>query len=371
MTNKQGYPVSKYVLKKATIFTLLGVIPIAICGTLLPSTIISILGIYLPITTLILIALADIAHMEIEIREKEHTISNLKSQLSIVQNELEVLKHLSITEQEYKKRHEMFKEIVGKINGSKTPEEVLDKLSEFVLKNFSGIKGFSILIKGKRALSPAPLLRKGDTSPPQIKLEIPGRENMFFVHIGYLPGYMYKHEIEDILELFSIALKKWEDLKGSITDHLTGAYNRQFLELIKEYLEDINSQYTLLMIDLDGFKEVNDTLGHDKGDEVLKNTVKRIERSLRGDDILIRYGGDEFIVIIPGTTMENGLRVAERIRLSIRNNLISASIGAVHKEKGKRADFSRLLKLADALMYLAKREKDKVVGGKWEEKSPH
>ena len=97
MTNKQGCPVSKYVLKKATIFTLLGVIPIAICGTLLPSTIISILGIYPPITTLILIALADIAHMEIEIREKEHTISNLKSQLSIVQNELEVLKHLSIT----------------------------------------------------------------------------------------------------------------------------------------------------------------------------------------------------------------------------------------------------------------------------------
>ena len=76
-------------------------------------------------------------------------------------------------------------------------------------------------------------------------------------------------------------------------------------------------------------------------------------------------------MIIPNTTMENGLRVAERIRLSIRNNLVSASIGAVHKEKGKRAELSRLLKLADALMYLAKREKDKVVGGKWEEKSSH
>ena len=67
--------------------------------------------------------------------------------------------------------------------------------------------------------------------------------------------------------------------------------------------------------------------------------------------------------------MENGLRVAERIRLSIRNNLISASIGAVFKKRGVKATLDKLIKLADALMYIAKKEKDKVVGGKWEGKS--
>ncbi|UZN22599.1 diguanylate cyclase [bacterium 3DAC] len=358
------------VAKAAILSALLAVIPIAFVAYQTGSAILSIIFVYLPIMAILTLLYKSIEYLLTLIDEKNATIDSMRSQISILNNELDVLKHVAQSKQLYEKRHSIFKEFVKELGNTTTPEDIIHILEEFLHRHFQGVKGFSILIRGKQALSPAPLIRKGDTSPPQIKLEIPGRDNIFYVHIGYIPGYVYSHEIEDILELFSLALKKWEDLKGSITDPLTGAYNRQFLELIRDYIEDENSQYTLLMIDLDGFKKVNDSMGHEKGDEILKNTVQKIQNSLRGNDILIRYGGDEFVVIASDTTMENGLRVAERIRLSVRNNLISASIGAVFKRRGVKAKLEKIIKLADALMYIAKKEKDKVVGGKWEGSFP-
>jgi len=360
----------KKVLTLALVSTALIIITIASLGYYSGSIIYTILLGYLPTVMALTLLISEIYHLYHDKQNAKSLIEDLKFQLYTLEHELDTLKKLSENEKVYEKRHALLKKFVNMVNKAQTPEEVIEILSSFISKNYTSIKGFSILIKSKQAMSPAPLIRKGDTSPPQIKLDIPGRENIFFVHVGYLPGHTYTHEIEDILEIFRIALKKWEDLKGSITDPLTGAYNRQFLSLIKDYLEDENSEYTLLMIDLDGFKEVNDTLGHDKGDEILKSTVKKIESSLRENDILIRYGGDEFLVVIISPSMENGLRVAERIRLSIRNNLISASIGAVYKKKGIPAPLEKLLKLADALMYIAKKEKDKVVGGKWEGTPP-
>jgi len=356
------------VAKGVFLSAILAIVPIAFVAYKTGSTTLSIIFVYLPIIVILASLYKTIEYLLDMIDERNTTIDSMRSQMSILNNELDVLKHVAKSEHLYEKRHSIFKKFVKELGKATTPEDVIHTLETFLHKHFEGVKGFSILIRGKQALSPAPLIRKGDTSPPQIKLEIPGRENIFYVHIGYVPGYVYSHEIEDILELFSLALKKWEDLKGSITDPLTGAYNRQFLELIRDYIEDKDSQYTLLMIDLDGFKKVNDTMGHEKGDEILKNTVKKIQSSLRGNDILIRYGGDEFVVIVSDTSMENGLRVAERIRLSVRNNLISTSIGAVYKRKGAEANLEKIIKLADALMYIAKKDKDKVVGGKWEGK---
>ncbi len=360
--------VPKWIFLSVGLAGMLLTIPIVFFAYLSSNVITTFVFAYLPIIIGLYTLITVINKLLNENQQLNSTIDSIRSQISILSTELETLKHFKGTDQIYEKRHTLFKEFIKSIGISQTPEEVLQTLSSFIEENFEAIKGFSVLIRGKNAITPAPLIRKGDTSPPQVKLEVPGRENIFYVHIGYIPGYVYSHELEDLMEIFNIALKKWEDLKGSITDPLTGAYNRQFLDIIKSYLESSSSEYTLLMIDLDGFKQVNDTMGHEKGDEILKNTVKRIESSLRGNDILIRYGGDEFIAIINDTTMENGLRVAERIRLSIRNNLISASIGAVYKRKGISANLEKLIKLADALMYIAKKEKDKVVGGKWEAK---
>ena len=362
---KQIYP--KKVWINTTIASLLTIIPVAFVAYKLMSTQQTIVFVYLPIVISLYLLLSLLQKLTDQLQEREKQIQDLDNKIQSLEEELHMLKQLKKHEIRTHNRQQIFKEFIKELNAVQTPTEIFNIIEKHLKNYFPGIKGFSILIKSKaQNISPTPLIRVGNTSPPQIKAEIPGRDTIFYINIGYIPENIYKQDLEDTLEMFNIALKRWEDLKGSITDPLTGAYNRQFLSLIKDYLESPLSQYTLLLIDLDGFKEVNDTLGHNRGDEILINTVKKIQQSLRGEDILIRYGGDEFIVIINDTTMENGLRVAERIRLSIRNNLISASIGAVFKKRGIKATLGKLIKLADALMYIAKKEKDKVVGGKWE-----
>jgi len=367
---EEKQPYIKKVWINPIIASLLSIIPVAFVAYKTMSIQQTIIFVYLPIVISLYLLLSQLQKLIDQLQEKENQLRNLNNKVQSLEEELHMLNQLKKHEIRTHNRQKIFKEFVKELNAVQTPTEIFHIIEKNLKKHFPGIKGFSIFVKSKtQNIAPAPLIRVGNTAPPQIKAEIPGRDTIFYVNIGYIPENVYKQDLEDTLEMFNIALKRWEDLKGSITDPLTGAYNRQILSLIKDYLESPLSQYTLLLIDLDGFKEVNDTLGHNKGDEILINTVKKIQQSLRGEDILIRYGGDEFIVIINDTTMENGLRVAERIRLSIRNNLISASIGAVFKKRGIKATLDKLIKLADALMYIAKKEKDKVVGGKWEGKS--
>lgn len=368
--NKEKWNFLKKIWINAILASSLPIVPIAFVSYKTMSTQQTVIFVYLPIVISLYLLLSQLQKLIGRLQEKENQLQDLNNKVQSLEEELHMLKQLKKHEIRTYNRQKIFKEFVKELNTAQTPTEIFNIIEKNIKNYFPGIKGFSIFIKSKtQNISPTPLIRVGNTAPPQIKAEIPGRDTIFYVNIGYIPENIYKQDLEDTLEMFNIALKRWEDLKGSITDPLTGAYNRQFLSLIKDYLESPLSQYTLLLIDLDGFKEVNDTLGHNKGDEILINTVKKIQQSLRGEDILIRYGGDEFIVIINDTTMENGLRVAERIRLSIRNNLISASIGAVFKKRGVKAILDKLIKLADALMYIAKKEKDKVVGGKWEGKS--
>jgi diguanylate cyclase (GGDEF)-like protein len=105
---------------------------------------------------------------------------------------------------------------------------------------------------------------------------------------------------------------------ASATDHLTGAYNRRFFELrLNEEIQRADrfgQPLSVAMLDVDGFKELNDQFGHDCGDQTLKGIADTIRGQLRSVDILARYGGDEFVVLLPGTGAEGALRTAERIR---------------------------------------------------------
>ena len=113
------------------------------------------------------------------------------------------------------------------------------------------------------------------------------------------------------------------------TDGLTGLINRRhFFELAaREFSISIRYQrpLTFLMFDVDDFKQVNDTLGHAAGDKLLAEVAKTAAAHVRASDVIARYGGDEFIILMPQTTALQALPVAERIR---------ASVAAIHSETG-------------------------------------
>ncbi|MCS4503364.1 hypothetical protein KBTX_03959 [wastewater metagenome] len=142
-------------------------------------------------------------------------------------------------------------------------------------------------------------------------------------------------------------------------DHLTGAHNRRSLELLVEHeLQNArrhNHPLTLLMVDLDDFKTVNDKQGHTAGDERLRQVTTTLRSHLRQVDLLGRYGGDEFIVALPGTDTGDAGHVAERIRNAVERECgVTVSIGVTGSSKAD-SRLHDLTERADESLLQAKR----------------
>jgi diguanylate cyclase (GGDEF)-like protein len=156
-----------------------------------------------------------------------------------------------------------------------------------------------------------------------------------------------------------------ETRRQATTDELTGLANRRFLyERLSEDLGEANAQgrpLTLLVADLDGFKELNDTLGHQAGDLLLKQLGPRVLDVLRAGDTLARLGGDEFAVLLPGLDAKDAVAVVERVQAAIDEPFtirgltihIEASIGIASFPE-HAADAEALVQRADVAMYQAK-----------------
>ena len=198
---------------------------------------------------------------------------------------------------------------------------------------------------------------------------------IYFVLIGELYGY--------ILSLFSLILlgvlyyasySSYRLLEKSnyqaSHDHLTGLYNRRhFISYLEQKVKNINySRHFsfMMLIDLDHFKTINDSLGHDVGDKLLKVAASRLENHIGRDQIVARLGGDEFVVVSQefetrGETLEDAVRLANTLLTALKEPYIidlhhlyiSASIGVEIVEKGS-SSANRLIKEADIAMYEVK-----------------
>ncbi|MCH3963463.1 MAG: sensor domain-containing diguanylate cyclase [Clostridium sp.] len=159
----------------------------------------------------------------------------------------------------------------------------------------------------------------------------------------------FSQDMRDFMEKMRNLIESYLKLLHlSITDQLTGLYTRTYFN-IKAYKEikrtTLNkTAITILLVDIDHFKKINDTFGHPIGDEVLKNFSRIMISSLRNTDIIFRFGGDEFIILMPDTVIKDAVLEAENLRLKVENSQvcpnikISISIGAVERIRGESLD---------------------------------
>ncbi len=171
-----------------------------------------------------------------------------------------------------------------------------------------------------------------------------------------------------ILELQSQLLAAQEALREQAThDHLTGVWNRAgILDILQRECARAartGSSLSVVMADLDHFKRINDTLGHMVGDEVLRCVAKRMLASVRSYDSIGRYGGEEFVMVLPDSDSSSAHQQAERIRQEISHTpieipgdhlTVTLSLGVASSGGARHDDFQSLLRAADSALYRAK-----------------
>ena len=184
-------------------------------------------------------------------------------------------------------------------------------------------------------------------------------------------GRQFENKLEDYSTGITDLSRQLEQTKkAAMVDPTTGIGNRRRFEeslaKILTHLEDFNGKVSVLLADVDKFKAVNDTLGHNVGDQVLRLVANSFVTSLKGSDVVARWGGDEFAAILPNTTLDNALSVAENVRNSIATKSlknkdtgetmgkVTMSIGVSTFRQGDNAH--KLIFRADQALYEAKRQ---------------
>jgi len=186
--------------------------------------------------------------------------------------------------------------------------------------------------------------------------------------------------LEEVTKKYDDSITEKEKLlqktfEMAVNDSLTGLYNRQYMQnyllnLIKKAKRNKNEKFAVIFLDLDNFKYVNDNFGHNKGDEVLKKVANILKNSFREYDLVSRYGGDEFVVIVESPFVEILDKLEERLRNAVKEEFknlgISISIGFSYfpndinyNLENEKEIIKKLLNIADNRMYENKRKRKK------------
>ncbi len=193
------------------------------------------------------------------------------------------------------------------------------------------------------------------------------------VGVRTIPLYDDEGNISAAVEVFhdkrlnTTLLEENRELKNLVThDELTGVYNRRYVKYqLKSSLKEkkeFDIQFGLLFIDIDYFKRINDTFGHDIGDQVLKLVSKTIAQNIRSGDFIGRWGGEEFIVLLRNMDNYKLKKIAEKLRILVQksrlyvdNEIVSVTISIGASLHQGEEELDSWIKRADKLMYRAKK----------------
>jgi diguanylate cyclase (GGDEF)-like protein len=189
---------------------------------------------------------------------------------------------------------------------------------------------------------------------------------------GYQQGHGAWKRLERIDGVANVVADGLEE-KEILIDQLTGIANRRALkQRLKEELQRYHryrQNFSVLLFDIDHFKSINDRFGHWAGDKCLKELIKRIRPMLRETDFLARWGGEEFVILFPGTDIESAMGVAERLRKAIENTRflyqrqemgVTISIG-VTEVTPEDQNLETIFNRTDKAMYVAKKKERNLV----------
>ncbi len=220
------------------------------------------------------------------------------------------------------------------------------------------------------------IMKSGETFGTEEEHILPDGKKLY-VRVVKTPLYNFQSDLIGIQGIFwdvterrelreSIQRKNEELKRLSITDPLTGVYNRLYLDrefrILLNALSRSKGRVSILMLDIDNFKKINDLQGHAAGDEALRSCVKRIQGALRRkSDLLIRLGGDEFLVALfeneSARESPEAARVAENLLEAVREIGIKVSVGIAvgeEKELAEEGCLESLLRRVDVALYAAK-----------------
>jgi len=266
-----------------------------------------------------------------------------------------------------------------------TPVLILNLNNEIVHANESAVKTFGAIKKGTKCFqythkNDKPCNECGEICPmyeilnknadkfTTLHIHKSVNGNVYdIVTLKKISDNLYIELMEDITDIFFNELENnkrqleliWE------TDFLTDIYNRRkIISVINSELKKskrYKKPLTVIIIDLDGFKEINDSFGHIKGDEVLRAVGVILKENIRDVDCAGRYGGDEFLLVLPETDVENSLKIAKRIKKDIEKMdcltdfNITASFGITSANENDLTDID-VIKRADEALYKSKHD---------------
>ncbi len=200
------------------------------------------------------------------------------------------------------------------------------------------------------------------------KNQLKSEAKTYLVHVNRIPEH--QETMVTFSDITEIERERQLYQELAIKDPLTGIFNRKKFneEILKEVerAKRYNRKIALVMFDIDHFKNVNDTFGHQVGDSVLQETAELIRNNIRQTDFFSRYGGEEFIIIVPETTCEAATEIAEKLRENIEAHnyefieRLTCSFGVTELQKNE--DLREFLKRVDDALYEAKNQgRNKVV----------
>ena len=190
--------------------------------------------------------------------------------------------------------------------------------------------------------------------------------------IIYSMFYTTLHAVFTIT-LFDISIERWRRYNSKIqklscTDELTGLLNRrgvnEIIDLQMQQAQILHRETSLIMVDIDNFKKINDQYGHYQGDLVLRHVADILKQNLRANDVIARYGGEEFVVLLPFTSIENAVALAEGCRKALEKSVVKVketesfhvyACFGVSSTDHVGYDYLDLFDQADKALYQAKR----------------